>query len=326
MPWWLVAGIALISSLLPGGLARRCVRAIGGFVYLGCRRAAHRRIARVIEVVLGESPREARKISLDHFRRICVFHCDYQYFVTRTTNRVLRIADAIEIRGPGFSRSYTEIIDDWLGESGKAPIVLATIHMGSYLRGLLKLVQLSPRDRGVSIIKQREWTRREALAYRHFERMGIDVEVIRLSDRPGVRAWAGLRAGNTLVVPFDSPPSFGARRSATVSFFGRKASFPTGAALLAIVGRAVILPAVSYADAAGRDIVRIETPIPADVLPGEDLRQATVRLTQALATLAEQWIRRAPGEWLLWQTLPDFWASVPPESPRDRASREPSQG
>jgi lauroyl/myristoyl acyltransferase len=277
-------------------------------------------------VALGESPRGARQISLDHFRRICTFHCDYQYFVVRTTNRVLRIADAIEIRGPGFSRSYIEIIDDWLGERGDAPIVLATIHMGSYLRGLLKLVQLSPRDRGISIIKQREWTRREALAYRHFERMGIDVDVIRLSDRPGVRARARLRSGNTLVVLFDSPPSFGARRSVTVSFFGRNASFPAGAALLAIVGRAVILPAVSYADADGRDVVRIETPIPADVLPGEDLHQATVRLTQDLAKLAEQWIRRTPSEWLLWQTLPELWASAHPESPRRRASREPLQG
>lgn len=324
MPRWLFRSILLLSTLLPGRLARRGVRALGGAAYVVFGRTAHRRTSAIIELALGESPREARRISLDHFRRTCLLHCDHQYFATCKSAHVSRIAERVEVIGPKFVHDYSEIVEDFVEGGERIPIVLATIHMGSYLRGVAKLVQISPSDRRLSIIKMRERTRQEDLAYRHFERAGVEVNVIRLSDRPALRAREELRQGNALVIFFDAPPSFGTRRSAVVRFFDRGASFPAGPATLAILSGAVILPVVSYADADGRDILEIETPIVARLREGEDLERATARLMQELATRAERWIRRAPGEWLLWQTLPELWdaarssseASVPDPPPR----------
>ena len=306
MPGWLRRVITVVAARLPRPLARRCVRSIGGVAWLGPGSTTHRRTARIIERALGESPREARRISREHFRRLCQLHADYAYFATRAPERVLPLADEMDVVGPGLARIADRRPD------ALPPVLLATIHMGGYLRGLLKLVRAAPALRRIHLVKLQEATRQEERAYRHFATAGVCLNVIRLSDRPGLRVLRALRAGDTVVLLFDSPPSFGPRRSAVVHFLGRQARFPAGPALLALAGRAVILPAVSHADACGREILRLEAPIAARALAGEDRARAAARLTQALADRAERWIRRSPCDWLLWQALPEFWEGASP--------------
>ena len=309
MPGWVARLIALLASHLPGTLARSCARALGGSAYATCGSSAHRRVARIIELALGESPREARSISLEHFRRACSFHCDYLDLICGSPARVLELAESVNVTGERFAHSYAEL-GDRVDRSGSAPLVVATIHMGSYLRALAKLVRISPPGRRIRVITLREWTRGEELAYRRLAQAGIEVQAIPFSDRPGLKAWLELRAGNTLVVLFDTPLEFGTQRSVVVPLFGRSARLPAGAALLALLAGAVILPAVSYADEAGREVLQFERPMPARVLEGEDLALASARIMQELAARAECWIRARPGEWLLWQRLPEFWRAA----------------
>ncbi len=309
MPGWVARLIALLASYLPGALARSCARALGGSAYATCGSSAHRRAARIIELALGESPREARRISRQHFRRACSFHCDYRDLIRGSPARSLELAESVDVAGERFAHSYAEL-GDRVDPSGSASLVVATIHMGSYLRALAKLVRISPPGRRIRVITLREWTRREELAYRRLAQPGIEVHAIPFAGRPGLKAWLELRAGNTLLVLFDTPPEFGAERSVVVRLFGRSARLPAGAAWLALLAGAVILPAVSYADEVGREVLHFERPMPARVLDGEDLALASARIMQQLTNRAERWIRARPGEWLLWHRLPEFWRAA----------------
>ncbi len=309
MPAWVVRLIAHLASYLPGTLARSCARALGGAAYVTCGRSAYHRSARIIELALAESPREARRISRQYFRGACSFHCDYHDLISGSAERALELAESVDVTGERFGYSYAEL-GDHVDPSGNAPLVVATIHMGSYLRGFAKLIRISPPGRRIRVITQRKWTRAEELAYRRLARAGVGVHAIPFSDRPGLKAWLELRAGNPLVILFDTPLEFGSQRSALVPLFGRSARLPAGAALLALLTGAVILPVVTYADEVGRHVVRFERPIPARVLDGEDLALASSRIMQQLAARAERWIRARPGEWLLWQRLPEFWRAA----------------
>ena len=307
MPGWVVRLIALLGAYLPATLARSCARVLGGAAYATFGSSAHRRAARIIELALGESPREARRISLQYFRRVCSFHCDYRDLITGDHARALELVESVDVRGMRFAHSYC---GDRVDPTGSGPLVVATIHMGSYLRGLAKLVRISPPGRRIRVITLREWAPGEELGYRRLAPAGTDVQAIPFSDRPGVKAWLELRAGNTLLVMFDTPLEFGTRRSVVVPLFGRNARLPAGAALLALLAGAVILPAVSYADELGREVLHFERPLQARVLDGEDLALASERIMQQLAALAERWIRARPGEWLLWHRLPEFWSAA----------------
>ena len=309
MPGWIVSVATLLASHLPATLARSCARVLGGAAYATCGRSAHRRAARIVELALDESPREARRIALQQFHRACSFHCDYRDLILGSRARAVELADSVDVRGEGFAYSGVEL-GDRVGPSESTPLVVATIHMGSYLRGFAKLVRISPPDRQIRVITLREWTGREELAYRRLAPAGIEVGAIPFSDRPGLKAWLELRAGNTLLIQFDTPLAFGTGRSVVVPLFGRSARLPAGAALLALLAGAVILPAVSYADELGREVVHFERPMLARVLDGEDVALASARIMRQLAARAEGWIRARPGEWLLWHRLPEFWRAA----------------
>ncbi len=106
---------------------------------------------------------------------------------------------------------------------------------------------------------------------------------------------AGLRKGNqSLGVLFDLREDFGA--TTEVLFFGQRARLVKGPALLAILGRAPIIPFVTW-ECEEVDRIEMEEMIDTRLLEGESLQHAVTRITQALARLAEKWIRRAPAQW-----------------------------
>jgi KDO2-lipid IV(A) lauroyltransferase len=90
-----------------------------------------------------------------------------------------------------------------------------------------------------------------------------------------------------------------------VDFMGEPASTPRGAARLAILAGAPIIPGFIVGTGAGRHHVVIEPPI---YPPARACEGAVKDLTQAYTRVIESYVRRYPGQWLWthrrWKTRP----------------------
>lgn len=175
--------------------------------------------------------------------------------------------------------------------------VLVTIHMGDFAGAFRCLAAQVERGRKVLSL-QRESRSPTADA----PGAGLHLRVLRHGVDDPLEAVAGLRRGDcSLGVLFDLGDDFGA--TTEVLFFGRNARLVKGPALLAIAGRAPIIPFVTWENA-GVDMIEMDELIDVRVLQGESVATAAGRITQRLALLAERWIRRAPAQWKYLPSLP----------------------
>lgn len=177
--------------------------------------------------------------------------------------------------------------------------VLVTIHMGDFVGAFRCVAELVESGRTVLSL-QRE--RRSPTA----DAPGSDLhlQVLRHGVDAPLEAVAGLRKGDrSLGVLFDLRDDFGT--TTEVMFFGCRARLVKGPALLAIAGRAPIIPFITW-ESAGVDVIEMEDLIDTRVLCGESVTTAATRITQRLALLAERWIRRAPEQWKYLPSLPGY--------------------
>jgi len=90
-----------------------------------------------------------------------------------------------------------------------------------------------------------------------------------------------------------------------VDFFGRKAATTTVAAALALKTGCAIVPCWTELREDGRYLLRYEPELP--VHPGADRDAEIVRITQAIASRTETWVRQKPEQWLWihrrWKTV-----------------------
>ena len=101
----------------------------------------------------------------------------------------------------------------------------------------------------------------------------------------------------------------------TVSFFGRPATLPGGAALLAAQTGAALHPVVChFTDAGWRMHVRPEVPVDG---PGRLAARVTTAM-QSVADVFGELIATRPED---WHMLGRVWADVPPDPPRTRTER-----
>ena len=84
-----------------------------------------------------------------------------------------------------------------------------------------------------------------------------------------------------------------------VTFFGEKTTLPGGAATLALRTGAVLLPVVVYSGPGNWHTGVVHPPL--DTTRSGSLRADVARLTQELATCFEEFIRRHPEQWHLYQ-------------------------
>ncbi len=177
-------------------------------------------------------------------------------------------------------------------EKHSGSIVLATIHMGDFVGAFHKISQVTGAARQ-TISLQRDSVNDDDNDYaivdsdkHHVMRHGCFNPVIIVS---------ALRSGgHILSMLCDLKDDFGA--STTVSFFGSPCRFVKGPAQLAIMGRAPIIPFVTF-EQDGVDIIDMDELIDTSLLDGESLTDATRRITQRLIVLAEKWIRANPAQW-----------------------------
>lgn len=177
--------------------------------------------------------------------------------------------------------------------------VLVTIHMGDFGGAFRCIAEQVESGRRVL-----SWQRESRSPAADAPNPGLHLQVLRHGVDAPVEAVAGLRKGDrSLGVLFDLRDDFGT--TTEVVFFGCKARLVKGPALLAIAGRAPIIPFVTW-ECAGVDVIEMEDLIDTRVLHGESVAMAVTRITQRLALLAERWIRRAPAQWKYLPSLPAY--------------------
>lgn len=88
------------------------------------------------------------------------------------------------------------------------------------------------------------------------------------------------------------------RRGVKVEFFGEETTLPAGPASLALRTGAPLLPAATYFTPAGHHVV-VRPPV--EIPPEGDRSERIRRITQAVASEFEEFIRAAPEQWHLLQ-------------------------
>jgi hypothetical protein len=109
------------------------------------------------------------------------------------------------------------------------PLVLACVHAGPYLGGLLRLLPLLPGARRLTLIRRPAGCAREVALCAHLGALGVDTQVLRLAERPLLPALQALRDGRAVLTMIDVPPSFWpAEAQARGVRQALMATFPTG--------------------------------------------------------------------------------------------------
>jgi hypothetical protein len=180
--------------------------------------------------------------------------------------------------------------------------LLTTIHMGDVVGAFRSISAIACNGRrAISIMPKNDGP-----ASREFSVSdNVEHTSTNANDMNPIAMIGELRGGNTtLAVLFDLTSEFG--ETVEVEFFGRKANFVKGPALMAVAAKIKILPFVTY-EADGRDVLEMGSLIETDCLAGETLHNATIRITQMLATQAEKWIMRYPEQWRYTTSIFNFF-------------------
>jgi len=185
--------------------------------------------------------------------------------------------------------------------------IIASFHLGDYIYGINHLMALEPRDRNALVMRQQSCSFENShnvlsqLGERAWPRSSHII-----SNRPQLRELTGqLRQGNTSLVLFcDLPESYG--ETVKVSFLGRPARFPKGPALLAVLGRAPLLPVINIFDGE-KFIIHIGNLIDSSSVEGEGQEQYLARITQELINVFEPLFLKYPEQWRYLNALPSYF-------------------
>lgn len=189
--------------------------------------------------------------------------------------------------------------------------VLVTVHMGNFLGAFRCLAAEAETGRQVlSLQRERD------LSSLHRVDVRLQHQVLARSQDTSAKAVAALRSGRaTLAILCDLGSRHG--ETVTVPFFGVPGRLVRGPALLAILGRAPLVPFVTF-ERDGSDHIQMAPVIPAALQPGESLAEGVRRLTEMLALVMERWIRQAPVQWRFLSTAA-MYLDAPVEEDRHHA-------
>ena len=199
---------------------------------------------------------------------------------------------------------------DWL-RCNPGSRVLVTVHMGNFLGAFRCLAAEAEAGRQVMSLQ-----RERDLSSLHLVDTRLQHQVLARSQDTSAKAVAALRSGNTtLAILCDLGSRHGA--TVTVPFFGIPARLVRGPALLAILGRAPLVPFVTF-ERDGSDHIQMGPVMSAALQPGESLAEGVRRLTEMLALVMERWIRQAPVQWRFLPTA-GLYLDAPVQEERHHA-------
>lgn len=291
--------IDIITLCLPGDARKKAVEAFSSLAYSFFYRRQYRHASELVSRVFSHlSAKQSKDVALASFKSFCIFFSEYRVFASGSRDTVASLAQDVKLQGE--ENLQTAI------SSGR-PLVAVSIHMGEFYSGFLKLGFLAPKERPVTIIKIPRQSKKEDAAYMNFKATGLNMEVLRLEDKPGIEAFKRLRGGHILFMLCDAPQMISGR-TAQVNFLSGNAHFSLGPAELALACNALILPVVVVRDEENSNVLRIEQPIDSLLYKKEGtITNAASQVTQVMADSFESWIRQYPGQWHYWPYLGSIW-------------------
>lgn len=221
------------------------------------------------------------------------FQVDYAW-IARATQAEL-FAELAKLRIENFSRLEAVV-------ESRRPVILLSIHMGSFYFGFLKLAMSVNAKREVSVVKTAMASAQESALHRHAEHKFGTIKTLRFDEDVGKNAYLALRRGGVVAMMSDVEVRVSSREA--VTFFGQECFLQSGVARLAVTTNAVIVPVINFTSTSGERILRIEEPLCSRRTVSEVSHQAVLaRLMQDIARLMEQWIRIDPNQFHRWGDL-----------------------
>lgn len=246
----------------------------------------------IIASHLGVPIKRARYIyrqgSLDNAR----FWLDNKWMSYASPASIAKAVDEIKIENEEYIH---------LALSYSRPILIVSMHMGSYYLGFLKLASVVGDRREISVIKFNSATAQEAKIHALFEQRYGQLKPLRIGENPAHAAFAALRKGGVLALLTDMEVSVSGRSE--VLFMGQSCYLQNGPAKLALATGAVIVPIVNCVDEGGHALLKIEKPFLARKEDCEELASSVQRITSAIASVLEKWIRTAPTQVHYWSEI-----------------------
>jgi len=291
--------VDITARCLPQRMSEKIISAISVLACNTFYNKQYRYTSSLVNSVFNEmTVKESKYIARTSFKTFCMFFSEYQIFARRSPEVISSLAENVKLQGEDNLQ---------LAISSGQPAIVVSIHMGEFYSGFLKLCFLSPKTRPVTIIKMPQQSKKEDAAYRNFRSTGLNINVLRLENKPGIEAFKKLREGHILFMLCDLSSSH-FKKTAQVKFLGDSARFAIGPAELALTTEAIILPVVVFRDEDGANILRIEQPIDTRLYKKEgNLTEAATRVTQAMVNFFDGWIRKHPGQWHFWPYLGSIW-------------------
>src|SRR5690554_5274834 len=279
---------ACITSRCPLVVRKQVLRALATWRdRVGSGVPDHRDQHRTLTIALGtlfNEPAAATRELLTQHR----FWMEYQY-----ARRLLHLSSPkySDRMLAGFQWPDRETYR-WLSQGSGQARVLVTIHMGDFFGAFRLIAAQADSDRTVTSLRREV---DDGAVQKLLVNNPSGHRIARHGVEQPASIVAALRQGNhTLTALFDLSSAFG--ETAPVTFFGQPARFVRGPAQLAIMGRAVIVPFVTY-EHKGQQVIEMEAMIAASRRPDESLVTAATRVTQQLVKLAERWISQRPEQW-----------------------------
>ncbi len=284
----------LLPSAGASQAAGRAYAALVGLVEFirdpGRRRVACRRVERWIGCSSAEARRTFRAalVSEAHEEADSVYFANHEAALQRllTTRTLVRAVDAADARPMGGATREG------------AGTLFATLHFGSPILGYLALRPALGADctlvaRPLDAANPMPAAKLAYAAVKVAWVERVSGEAFLGTDGPSVaRARERLLAGRDLFTPIDVPGDVVGRRT-TVSFFGERMLFASGAMTLARLAGATVRPIVARRVGEG-----LALEVGRAIAPGEDAATLAAGLDELAA-----FIRATPGEWWMWPYL-----------------------
>jgi len=196
----------------------------------------------------------------------------------------------------------------WLIQGSRSPrdgmLVLAP-HMSNFDA---LLTALSRRGLRGQILSYPHPTSGYALQNQMRARFGMQVTPV--SAEALAQAVETLRRGGYVYTAVDRPHPRYAKEALT--FFGQPAALPAGYVQLAVEANVPILPVCVHGIAPGKYELLLDEPLHMEILP--DRRQTMRHNAERVLQRMEDFIRRAPEQWLMFYPV---WPSLADSLPRD---------
>ena len=289
-----VSAVAGLIAKLPIRMRRRALRGVFHFTRLA-RGGVRSGLAPHFEGLLRLSRREALRLDREAAFHDALAEMEWLSLHTRSLAGIRRDLDHVSIRSPEILKALA---------MRDAPVILAPLHMGPYVLGLLKILLTFFPDRSLLILRRRDDRPMETQVMQRIAEFGIPVRFLTITDRSGyLPAIRFARQRSVLVVFGDLPPAYG--RPAAMPIFGLPTRFAFGIETLAHLTGATVVPLAITARAGG-SVVRSNHPF---CVAGSDADERD-RVAELMRRHIEATIRTWPEQWHHWARLPEFLPAV----------------